>query len=272
MEFYYFGGNFNPGFVEQLEEHHFSGILFTYDATQGDFFTKVARDIDIRKNIKYMIAIRPHVISPQYLCMVARGMNDIMKDRLQINLISGHVKEHERDFGGVLGTVVDLSSRKERSEYLIKYIECLNEMKKNPKVTIPDYYISTTNKYVFKTATSFNDKIIMGYRDFQKGYWTEINENGNEYPGEKFDFPKENVMIAFGPILRKTKEQLDLMDRQNISLDSVFLTYDEFDKLIKDLESMNVKEVLIHGWPAPERDIIIDYIKKYKEERISEGW
>lgn len=267
MKFYYFGGNFNPGFLRKLEEHHFSGVLFTYDATQGDFFTKVARDIDTTKKIKYMLAIRPHTISPQYLCMVAHGMNDIMKDRLQINLISGHIKEHERDFGGILGTLTDLSPRQERSQYLINYIECLNEMKSNPKVTIPDYYISTTNKYVFKTATSFNDKIIMGYRDFRKSYWTEINENGNEYPGESFTMPKENVMIAIGPILRETKEELDAIDRGSKTTDSVYLTYKEFDNLIQELEQMNINEILMHGWPFEERDIIIDYIKKYKEAR-----
>jgi hypothetical protein len=54
-----------------------------------------ARDIDISKKIKYMVAIRPYAISPQYLVMMNHSMNDIMSNRVQFNLILGHIKEHE---------------------------------------------------------------------------------------------------------------------------------------------------------------------------------
>jgi hypothetical protein len=56
----------------------------------------LARDIDLTKKIKYMIALRPYNISPQYLTMINQSINQIMPDRLQINFISGYIKPHEK--------------------------------------------------------------------------------------------------------------------------------------------------------------------------------
>jgi hypothetical protein len=107
MEFYYFGGvmgNTNSlKTPSKLEAHNFSGVMFTHDIPEGDMFVKTAVDINPDEKIKYLVAIRPYTISPQYLSMINRSMDNIDRDRLQINLISGYIKDHEDCVGGVVG-------------------------------------------------------------------------------------------------------------------------------------------------------------------------
>ena len=61
--------------------------------------------------------------------MINESIKNIVPNRLQLNIISGHIKEHEKDFGGILGDVNDLSSKIDRSNYLIKYLDVVNNLK-----------------------------------------------------------------------------------------------------------------------------------------------
>jgi len=60
MNFYYFGGVFHENSMETapiLEKNNFSGVMYTYDPTEGDMFTRVAREIKTDGKIKYLVAI-----------------------------------------------------------------------------------------------------------------------------------------------------------------------------------------------------------------------
>lgn len=285
MKFYYFGGNLssNNNQMEELEEAGFEGVLFTYNPNQGDFFTLVARDIDKSKKIKYMIAIRPHTLSPQYLCMINHSISTIMKNRLQINLIAGHIKEDEKNFGGILGDVTDLSSVPDRVNNTIAYLDELKKMESNPKVHIPDFYVSCTNPYLFNAAAKHDYKIILPYRDYNNGFFLDTNEYGNTRPGQEFSIEGKKIMLALGPIIRDSMEEIDelypktqhkytfdgraYMDRPRFATDTEYFTYDQFVDFVHKLESQNINEVMLHGWPFIERPIMIDYIKRYTSSK-----
>ena len=132
MKFYYFGGVMgnpeDPKDPSNLNKHNFSGVMFTHDIPEGDMFVKTAKDIEKGEDIKYLVAIRPYTISPQYLSMINRSMDRIDKGRLQINLISGYIKDHEDGVGGVVGDVNDKSTSLDRSNYMIEFLKVLNEM------------------------------------------------------------------------------------------------------------------------------------------------
>jgi hypothetical protein len=173
MKFYYFNGGDHTqnNKIKKLEESGFTGVLFTYDARSSDYFVKTARDIKHNQKIKYMIAIRPHAISLQYLIMINSGMKEIMPDRVQINLISGHIKKDEENVGGILGDVTDKSNNIERSNFLISFLEELEAMKKkSPNLIYPDCFVTVTNRYVFKIAKKFKQKMIIPYREFKQGH------------------------------------------------------------------------------------------------------
>ena len=276
MEFYFFGGRFDGQQIPELEDHNFSGVMFTYDSTLGDMITRMARYIDPSKKIKYLLAIRPYSVSPQYLCMVSESMREIAPGKFQVNFISGYIKDHEENFGGIVGPINDKSNRVDRSNYLIEYLHALNTMEGNKNSYQPlDFYVSTTNEYVLETAQKYDNKIILPYRDYKNGYWTIQSETQKEKIGKTIDLKDSKIMLALTPIIRKTQEELDSLadyamrpiwkkgEKSAQVTDVEYFTHKQFDDFINELEQKNIKQVLINAWPESETDNIRKFVKHY---------
>ena len=190
MNFYFI----NPYFelFTEMEDAGITGTLLTYHSKESDYFIKVARDLDIHKKIKYMIAIRPHLISPEYLVRLTEGIKEISEgDRIQINLVSGAVVDEESKMDRIVGPITNKSTTQERSNYLIEYIKLLNQLPKDKK---PDYYVSATNDFTIEAASAYDDKMMIPY---------------HKYIHDKNNLRDKKVMIYLAPILRKTREELD---------------------------------------------------------------
>lgn len=287
MKFYYFGGYFGEDSgnqysnVDSLEANNFDGVLFTYNPYQGDFFIRIARTLNVNQKIKYMVAIRPHSISPQYLCMISNSLREIQPGRVQINLIAGHIKPKEINFNGFVGNVTDHSSIKDRTNYLIDYIEELSSMKDDKAITMPDYYVSCTSIFSYQKATELNNKIILPYSVYKNGYFLDTDIPGQTKPGAKLQIDNQKIMLAIGPILRKTQEEIDsefpknklihtydgneYWDRERITTDTEYFTFEEFANFIKQLESEGIDEILLNSGYEQERPKIIEYVKRYKD-------
>jgi hypothetical protein len=273
MEFYYFGGHTRDFFTRRLHLNGFDGVMFTYDSGQGDLFTLIARDMRKDEKFKYLVAIRPHTISAQYLCMIKDSLNAISPNRIQVNLISGKMKEHEKKYGGILGDVNDLSNHIDRSNYLIKYVEELNQMGGNsglfrqPKL---DYYVSTTNQYTLDLAHRYNHKIILSYRDYKNKAWTLFDSkksqilDKNQMPmlGQAIDLKNIKVMLSISPVIRDTQEELDALDKTKQPYDTEYFTYEEFNHFVKNVNA----DQLLLGANSNENIIkIFQFVKNYKE-------
>lgn len=282
MNFYYFGGQFHNNFITRLNDSHFDGVMFVHDVTQGDVFTKVVKDMKSNEKIKYLVAIRPYTISPQYLCMINHSINLIERDRLQVNLISGYIKDYEQNFGGIIGDINDSSSKIDRSNYMIEYVKQLNMMPGNKNASNKlDFYVSTTNEHTFAIAQHFRNKIILPYRDYKNGYWTHYAGQEGPINDNTFSLAWMKVMVALTPIIRKTEEELNLSpdyarrpiwkkgEGKRAVTDVEYFTYESFADFIKKLESEGIHHLLINAWPEEEREIIIDFVKQYKELEMS---
>lgn len=289
MEFYYFGGYFDEGFISKLEDSGFSGVMFTYDATQGDMFTQVARDIKKTEKIKYLVAIRPYTISPQYLCMINSSINKMMPERLQINFISGYIKDHEADFGGIIGDTNDSSNHIDKSKYLINCLDVLNTMPGNQdNSTKLDFYVSTTNQYVLDAVQSYNNKIILPYKYYRLGFATENFESQSS--GNEIDLKDTKVMLSITPVFRKTEEELKMLDGYVVRpvwrkkekvwrlgeshdpvSDVVYFTYEQFDDFVGQLEKEGINQLLMNAWPPQETEVLINTIKEYTKRKELES-
>lgn len=270
MNFYYFnGGNhIENGKIRELEENGFTGVLFTYDVSSGDYFTRIAKDISEKESIKYMVAIRPHAISPQYLTMITSSIEFMVPNRLQINLISGNIKPNEKEFGGTIGKITDNSNNIDRSNYLIEYIKELERIKKDSKENLipPDCFISTTNKYVFNIAKNLNQKIILPYREFKQGHWTEYENYGSSgatWLGEKINLNNMEVMIYLSPVIRETKEELKKVSREYERNDTCYFTKKEFNNFIKNLKLQGINNIMVQPWPLEEDEVVLNYVKNF---------
>lgn len=277
MNFYYFGGHFTNNYslekASTLDKNHFSGVMFTYDATQGDMFVRTAKDIKPEEKIKYLVAIRPHTISPQYLYTIYDSINEIMEDRLQINFITGYIKDHESNVGGIVSGVNDKSDSIDRSKYMIDFIKTLNEMSENRKnKKLLDFYVSATNSYILNTAKKYKNKIILPYNIYKRGFWSD-----NPSLPIKLDIKNMEVMIAMTPIIRKDEEELKLLkdyalrpiwkkgEISKVVSDVEYFTHESFNEFIEMLEQNGISHLLINSVPAEEVHVIVPFIKQYVE-------
>jgi hypothetical protein len=282
VKFYYFGGAFDSDNREGLEtasvleKHNFDGVMFTYDATQGDMFVRTARDIKVEEDIKYLIAIRPYTISPQYIQTINDSMNEIDNNRLQLNFIAGYIKDHESQIDGIVGDIVDSSDSISKSNYMIKFIQTLNDMKINKSPL--DFYISTTNSYVFEEAKKYNNKIILPYHIWKRGFWSDVYKNSSG-KGKKLDAQGLEVMMSVTPIIRETEDELNSLTNHALRpiwkkgevskvIDDVeYFTYESFHEFVNMVEEKGISHLLINAVPREEHSIIIPFIKKYVESQ-----
>jgi len=244
MKFYIFSTGIEE--VEELYNSGYSGALFIYHVNQNDFFTQISKHIVLEKDFKYMVAIRPHAISPQYLCMINNSIDSIEANRLQINFVTGWLQDNEKEFGGILGEVNDLSPNVDRSNYLINYIDELEKL----KTKTPDYYISTTNKFVFDAGSKHNSKMIIPY---------------SQYLDKRYDLNNKKIMISITPTLIEEKQETDYVSKNKQSDEKMF-TFEEFNMFIDELKSKGIDEVMITQWEEKEKKAIHNFVKQYKEK------
>jgi hypothetical protein len=275
MDFYYFGSRNSIHKARKIENHLYSGLLVTYDATQGDHFTTIASEMHLTKKLKYMVAIRPYAMSPQYLCMINQSMNLISPNRTQINLITGHIKEHEKTVGGIIGNVTDSSSAIDRSEYLLEYVDILNNMNTNL-----DFYVSTTNDHIFKKIKDRNNKMIVEYTDYISSKMWKVDDKYHPDFGKivstntNFSFTGTSPMLCLSPVLRNTQEELELLDKTyrpeggTRTRQTMYYTYDQFETFIHKLEKEGIKELLLVHAPESEIQILMDFVKQYKQKEL----
>jgi hypothetical protein len=255
MKIYYVGGTVDM--IDMLYENGFDGNLFLIGNKNLDSFMKIARFIDNKKNFKYMVAIRPYTISPQYLSLMCESINQISPNKIQVNLVSGHIKENEMNVGGIVGPVNDLSSPLEKSKYMINFLETMHNM----KLKKPDLYVSCTNEYTYEVAKKYNYKIILPYSNYLK----------KEY-GDEIDL--KNVIIAFAPTIKENEEHLDI-NIDELSKDSGSYTKDSLTLFLDNLKKSGVYGVLIArrhtGNRRPletENKKIINFVKNYTNSHI----
>jgi hypothetical protein len=250
MEFYIFSNNIED--VQELIDHNYTGALLVYDTSLNDFFTQISRTMDVKEKFKYMVAVRPYGISPQFLCMINDSINSIDDNRLEINLIPGWAKEGEEDPGGILGEVNDSSSKIDKFNYLIEYINTLENINKNT----PDYYVSVAHQSMVSETLKHGSKLLINYPD---------------YKDKTYDIANRDVMIYLWAILRETQEELDILRKQN-SEDHYkyyrlqYFTYKEFDDILIELGNKGINKILFYTyWDKKERKIINNFVKNYKE-------
>lgn len=255
MKIYYFGGTIEM--VDMLHENGFDGNLFLSGSQHSDDFVKIARFMDAKKDFKYMVAMRSYTISPQYLSLICKSFHQMSLNKIQINLLAGHVKESEKSIGGVIGPINDLSSSIEKSKYLIEFLETMHKT----KLYKPDLYVSCTNKYTYDIAKKYNYKIILPYpKYFNKEY------------GDNIDL--KNVMISFAPIIKENGEYLDININEQPE-DQGFYTTDSLTLLLDNFKKSGVSGVLMarrHTSNKPpslleiESDKLIKFVKNYKNK------
>jgi hypothetical protein len=277
VKFYYFGGvlgdNSSVKSPYNLNSNHFDGVMFTHDIPQGDMFVRAGLDFRKNENIKYLIAIRPYTISPQYLSMINDSLNRVHKGRVQLNIIPGYTKDHEDSIKGIVGPVNDQSDKVEKRKYLVEFLDAINEMNQNEELKAPlDFFVTTTNPRVLDAVNKHNNKIILPYSLYKNDMWLK-----------KFNRPLEvkskEIMLAMTPVIRETEEELDSLKNyalrptwqdgevSRVVNDVGYFTHKSFHEFIKELKQNNINYILINAVPQAENDVMIPFIRDYVQSK-----
>lgn len=261
-------------------DNNFDGLLYTYNYHSIDPFVYISKHFNLDSNLRYFVAIRSHIMSPQYIFKILRSfyhLKDVSGERIKmshfdnldvktekpvpvcINLISGSIDPEQQAFGGTIGDVDDLSSPIERSKNLIKFVKEFNIVNEKHFKNFfhPNLYITTTNKYVFEEASKKNNKMIIEYMD---------------YANKKFNITNpENAVITFGPVIRDTQEELDAIDKTlgpKIKHNSIFCTPEQLSSMLNRLESEGIQEVLFWSLGQEDHMNMLEFVKKYNGNKI----
>jgi len=226
---------------KDLENHGFDGMMLTYHVFAGDHFTKIARDIDTESKFHYIVAMRPYVVSAQYLSMICNSINDISPNRLSINFLTGFIKEKEKGIGGILAPITDASSTVDRSKYMLEYAEVFRSL----QLPTPEFYVSTSNEEVFKVCEEKEFPMIIQYLLYKQN---------------KFDFSNKKYIVSICPTVRDSDEPFT-----NRTEDYELFNKDSFFSFLNQCEKQGVYGVLIsEDMPNSEYDRLIKLIKEYR--------
>ena len=250
MKFYWFARQ--PYFsikenLKDIEDSKFSGVLLPYSSGSPDYFIKIARTIDIKSKIKYLIAIRPHTISPQYLAALCKSLWEISPNRLIINFIPGSISVDEQSIGGFVGEIDDFSPHDDRKKYLYRFVEIFKSLKFRE---MPEIAISGIAKGTFDAVDSYADYNIVPYEPYKK--------LGGLPPISK------PIIISMCPFLYNTQDEIDKINKENIPQDILFVTKQEFIKILEDLKSDGIENILLFNYGEQDQmHKIFDFVKEY---------
>lgn len=169
MNIYWFGRHLDKdlGHISDLlEDAGFYGWLLPYAAGIPDPFTRIARSINTEQKLKYLVAVRPYTISPQYLLAICNSLDLIQEDRVRINFVPGFIlNEDEKSIGGIMSDINDSSNFVDRKKYFCNYIEAF----RNLETKKPYTYISGLADDICPKMSDFGDANIVSYGRFVEG-------------------------------------------------------------------------------------------------------
>jgi|694.fasta_scaffold32846_11 hypothetical protein len=161
MNVYWFGRHTDKdlGYISDLlEDSGFYGWLLPYAVGVPDPFTRIARSLKTNQKLKYLVAVRPYTISPQYLLAISKSLDLIQEDRVRINFVPG-LTDGEESFGGVFSDVNDSTSFEDRKKFFCSYLEKFKDW----DVKKPYTYVSGMKDSICPNMDSLADANIVNY-------------------------------------------------------------------------------------------------------------
>jgi hypothetical protein len=242
---------------EELDKSGFYGMLVPYSVGENNHFIETARALSTEQKLKYIIGVRPHTISPQYLAMMVKSINDIDPDRVWINFVAGFIREDELASGGTMFPEDFEKSFQDRKEYMAKYIPIFKSFCQDKRISMKICMTGMTEE-VFSLVEKYADYNIAAFEPYKRA-------NG-------FREILKPRIISLCPIIEDNKENLLILKNQkNLPQDALLTTTDELVDLVSSLKEKGINDIIFftHGTNHKEHDTekykIINFVKNYKE-------
>ena len=220
----------------KLEDSGFDGVLLAY-AQEGDPFTVLANSINPESKMEYIVAVRPYLISPQYVSEIVKSFEKMFPERLSLNIVPGNVLDSEKDYKGVLGDTGDSSSQEDRRLYMGSWLKEYRSCRK----TENRIYISGHHPDVIGYS-EYSDFLIMNYYTYTISH--------------KDVYSPKPLYLSMSPVIGGSPKKT--------AIENVVTTPEGLNDVIKDLEASGVEGVFFHNTHSQQIYHLMEYVKKYK--------
>jgi hypothetical protein len=245
--------------INELEEADYYSVLFPIASTNADYLPQISASIKNNQKIKYMIPIRPYLLSPQYLAMLSSGIERIASGRTIFNFIHGHLYETE-NLDGIIFSSTDFSSSDNRRSHLEKFISTLKNIKMYDEADFSDFVVSGGSQEILKITERLGGDLATTYSNYLTNYKARYSN---------FNFKKVYAQVSILP--RETEKEAELVrlslgfweDSTNVLCGS----YDFIAKKIEEIEALGVTDLLIGNafdGGKEERQRVHDFSKYFK--------
>lgn len=250
-----------PKIIAELDSLGYYSVLFPIESVRADYFPQAINSIDNSQKIKYMIPVRPYLLSPQYLAMLSSGVERIAPKRTIFNFIHGHIFEDE-DFNGIIANSIDFSDSGNRRKHLEDFIRTLKNIKMDDEPNFSECVISGGSQEILEIADRLKIDVATSYFNFLANYKTRYS---------KFNFNKIYSQVCILP--RETDEEAeavrlsvgDEVDPGGILCGS----YQSIAKSLDELEGMGVTDLLLSPayYSGEEERVHLHKFAKYMTNR-----
>jgi len=242
----------------RLEDVGYESVLLVYHSKVPDFLTKVVRVMSEKQKLKYMVAIRTYAISPEYMAMICQSINEIIPNKILLNVVSGDIQNGETSIDDLILIDKMIQTTESRIEYtdmwLNKFLN-MEILKNKPRIVMGGHSNKTRN-----IALKYNS--------------THLSMINRHIDHLNTDSPVINPsqMICFGVVVRDTQEEAEAFGNEffNESEKLLFVcgTKQYLKEKIGYLKSIGITDLLIHDhMQDPKSDSVHDIIKEIIEEQ-----
>lgn len=220
---------------EELDQFGYYSLMLTYDPLVPDNLIKCAYALNKNHKIKYMQAIRTYSISPEYMGMICRAFDEIQKDRLMLNIVSGDINSRETFLSDSVFISKYIDTPENRLVYTDEWIKkflSLKSVRNFPEIVMGGHSektIEISNKNNFTSLVS----------------WSEYKKPENNI---KFSMASRQ-MVSLGVVIRDTyaeaKSVMDKLSNPYAPNFTVFGSRQEVKDFMIDLYNGGISDIQI---------------------------
>ena len=238
-----------------INDCFYKSMLTTYYSSRSDFWIKCANIINLEHKFKYMLAIRPYAITPEYFIMMYRAFNEIQKNRIMFNIVSGDIKDSESCIDNMIINQNQFDTSQKRVQYTYDWLNKVRQIlgEKN----MPEIVMSGTSEKTLLNASKISDYTLCMLDSFLDN-------------PKKFKVTKRSMVCAAIVIADTNKQAENIVDnieQKHQKKWTIFGTEEKVINKILELKSFGVTDLLIRRHlNDPNYESVHNLVKKFKGE------
>lgn len=226
-----------------LDEHSVDSVLLPYGATDLDYFVGLSEMIRNSDGLRFMMAVRPYSISPEFLAKTFKTLSYYFRDRVTLNVVAGALSPEEEKFvlKNYINNVSDIDTIEKRIDLSDRWTERFLEIIGPAR---PEMYTITNSPKTVALANKYFDYGITSMENLDRNVGTLNPKMVVVIDPLIYDNKDDVVEYMYQPFdLEKGKGNLDVRTQRH----PISGTIDEVCEQILDLsKKYGVDDFLIH--------------------------